>query len=65
MLRNQKIAVAFHTFLEAAEASIAEKEQKRLAMLKWLYPGLQVCVCVCACARARARACSRVCTLKI
>lgn len=54
MLRNRKIAVAFHTFLEAAEASIAEKEHKRLAMLKWLYPGLQVC----ACARARVRVCT-------
>ena len=57
MLRNQKMAVAFHTFLEAAEASIAEQEQKRLAMLNWLYPGLQVCLSVCVCVSVRV--CSR------
>ena len=45
MLRNRQASVAWNTFAEAVEAALAEKEKKKLAMLKWLYPGVQV-LCV-------------------
>ncbi len=53
------MSVAFNSFAEAVEAALADKEKKRLAMLKWLYPGLQVLclpMCVwCVCGRERAQ----------